>query len=110
MIRDADRLLGRIRAIHASLRDETLAAVERSAGNLEQLAAVAGSEGGDTIYAIDRATEAGLLDHFGRLAREWPLLLVAEGLGETGQAVLPRGAAPEIAVIIDPIDGTRGFM
>ena len=110
MIRDADRLLERLRAIHASLRDDTLAAVERSAHDLEQLAEVAGSEGGDTIFAIDRATEAGLLGHFEAVAREWPLLLVAEGLGETGQTILPHGASPEIVVIVDPIDGTRGFM
>jgi fructose-1,6-bisphosphatase/inositol monophosphatase family enzyme len=110
VIRHAGRLLDRIRAIHAALRDETITAVERSAHDLEQLAAVASSEGGDTIYAIDRTTEAALLQHFESVAREWPMRLVAEGLGESGEQILPFGATPEIVVIVDPIDGTRGFM
>jgi fructose-1,6-bisphosphatase/inositol monophosphatase family enzyme len=77
---------------------------------VDLLSAVVGSEAGDTIFAIDRVSEDALLHHFAILAREWPMLLVSEGLGETGRRTLPRGAAPEIVVIVDPIDGTRGLM
>jgi hypothetical protein len=110
MIRDADRLLGRLRQIHAALRDAVVAGCERAGANLESLAAVVGSDAGDTIFALDRVSEEALVGHFETLAREWPMLLVAEGLGKTGRRVLPDGASPEIAVIVDPIDGTRGLM
>ena len=108
MLRDADRLLSRLRAIHAAIRDAVVADCERT--DVDLLAAVVGSEGGDTIFAIDRVSEDALLRHFETLAREWPMLLVAEGLGATGRRTLPRGATPEIVVIVDPIDGTRGLM
>jgi hypothetical protein len=108
MLRHADQLLNRLRAIHGAIRDAVVADCERSA--VDQLAAVVGSEGGDTIFAIDRVSEDVLLRHFAMLAREWPMLLVAEGLGDSGRRVLPDGATPEIVVIVDPIDGTRGLM
>jgi hypothetical protein len=108
MLRDADRLLSRLRAIHAAIRDAVVEDCERTA--VEQLSEVVGSEAGDTIFAIDRVSEATLLEHFEKLAREWPMLLVAEGLGETGLRILPHGAEPEVVVIVDPIDGTRGLM
>jgi hypothetical protein len=107
-LRDAPRLLNRLRAIHAAIRDAVVADCERRA--VEQLAEVVGHEAGDTIFAIDRVSEEALLGHFEALAREWPMILVAEGLGEEGRRVLPAGARPEIIVIVDPIDGTRGLM
>jgi len=108
MLRDADRLLAGLRAIHAAIRDAVVAGCERS--DLEQLSTVVGNDGGDTIFAIDRLSEDVLLQHFEALAREWPLMLVAEGLGTTGRRVMPERARPEIVVIVDPIDGTRGLM
>jgi hypothetical protein len=111
MIRDHTALLAQIRDIHAAIRDAVVAACEQSA--LEQLAAPVAEEAGDTIFAIDRVSEAMLLERFGALTAEWPCVLVAEGLGETGLAVLPVGIAAEQAelrVIVDPIDGTRGLM
>jgi hypothetical protein len=108
MLRHADQLLNRLRAIHAAIRDAVVADCERTAVDL--LAAVVGNEAGDTIFAIDRVSEDVLLHHFAMLAREWPMLLVAEGLGETGRRILPDGVTPEIVVIVDPIDGTRGLM
>src|SRR5262245_5775937 len=108
MIRDAARLLDRLRAIHAAIRDAVVADCERSA--LEQSSAVVGDDAGDTIFAIDRVSEDALLHHFEALSHDWPLLLVAEGLGKSGRRVLPDGARPEIVVIVDPIDGTRGLM
>jgi len=108
MVRNSVRLLERLREVHTAIRDAVVIHGERSA--LEQSAAVVGDEAGDTIFAVDRVSEDALLHHFEALSREWPLLLVAEGLGETGRRVMPEGGRPEITVIVDPIDGTRGLM
>jgi hypothetical protein len=112
MIHDYPRLLAQIREIHAAIRAEVVAACERSA--IEHLAAVvAEEEGGDTIFAIDRVSEAVLVERFAALAQEWPCVLVAEGLGATGELVLPTGLEREqavVVIIVDPIDGTRGLM
>jgi hypothetical protein len=111
MIRDADDLLARLRAIHDAIRDAVVAACEQSAA--EQLAVPLGHDAGDTIYAIDRVSERVLLEHFGELASHWSCVLVAEGLGTTGRMVLPLGTEPdvtELQIIVDPIDGTRGLM
>ena len=110
-VRDADRLLARIRGIHEAIRDRVVASCETRPG--DELAAVVGDEAGDTLFAIDRVSEEVLLAEFEALARDWPLLLVAEGLGRDGRRVLPEGTPPddvEIVVLVDPIDGTRGLM
>jgi fructose-1,6-bisphosphatase/inositol monophosphatase family enzyme len=110
-LRNPDELLRRIRAIHEAIRDEVVAACV--AGSVDDLARVVGDDAGDTLFAIDRVSESVLVAHFAELARDWPCLLVAEGLGQDGRAVLPRGTAPagiEIVVLVDPIDGTRGLM
>jgi fructose-1,6-bisphosphatase/inositol monophosphatase family enzyme len=112
-LRDPATLLARVRAIHEAIRDEVLAACTRAGGQLDGLAAVVGQEGGDTVFAIDRVSEAVLRQQFAALATDWPCLLIAEGLGADGRAVLPAGAREddvEIVVIVDPIDGTRGLM
>ncbi|MBC8163502.1 MAG: inositol monophosphatase [Roseiflexaceae bacterium] len=111
MIANYVALLERIRAVQAAIRDAVVAACEQSA--LEQLSAVVAEEAGDTIFAIDRVSEQVLLEHFHQLAAEWPMVLIAEGLGATGVAVLTPSGSPEdaaIRVIVDPIDGTRGLM
>src|SRR5262249_7762349 len=106
-----DRLLARIRDIHAAIRDRVVASCETRPG--DELAAVVGDDAGDTLFAIDRVSEEVLLAEFESLARDWPLLLVAEGLGQDGRRVVPRATRPddvEIVVLVDPIDGTRGIM
>jgi fructose-1,6-bisphosphatase/inositol monophosphatase family enzyme len=110
MIPDAEALLAQIRSIHAAIRDAVVAACEQQ--ELEQLAAPVAQEGGDTIFAIDRVSEAVLLERFAALAETWPLILIAEGLGEHGRATLAGHGSKPIAVrvIVDPIDGTRGLM
>jgi len=110
-LRDVDRLLTRIRGIHEAIRDRVVASCETRPG--DELAAVVGDDAGDTLFAIDRVSEEVLLAEFETLARDWPLLLVAEGLGQDGRRVLPRDTRPddiEIVVLVDPIDGTRGLM
>jgi hypothetical protein len=111
MIRNPIALLAHIRAIHAAIRDAVVAACEATA--IERLAVPVAEEAGDTIFAIDRVSEQVLLERFGELAGEWSCVLVAEGLGHTGQVVLPVGMdadRAELRVIVDPIDGTRGLM
>ena len=110
-LRDVDRLLTRIRGIHEAIRDRVVASCETRPG--DELAAVVGDDAGDTLFAIDRVSEEVLLAEFQALARDWPMLLVAEGLGRDGRRVLPEGTRPdgvEIVVLVDPIDGTRGLM
>jgi hypothetical protein len=110
-IRDEAGLLVCLREIHDEIRDQVVAACARASA--AELAAPIGRQAGDVIYAVDRVSEQVLLRRFARLAQEWPCLLIAEGLGETGRRLLPSGieeSAAEIVVIVDPIDGTRGLM
>ena len=111
MIRDSAELVAQLRIIHAEIRDTVVAACERRA--MEQLSAPVADEGGDTVFALDRVSEAVLLARFETLASTWSCVLVAEGLGSSGTVVLPRGTsedAAELRIIVDPIDGTRGLM
>lgn len=104
-------LLQPIRTLHARIQTAVVTACEQA--SLEYLSAVAAEDEGDTIYAVDRVSEAVLIDFFEQeVARQTPIVLIAEGL-PGGQVVLPRGTAEETAVwriIVDPIDGTRGLM
>lgn len=117
MIRDRERLLAQLRELHFDIQRSVVAAAETS--SVEQMSRVmAEDRGGDTVFAIDRVSEARLTDYFERvIAPERSLVLVAEGLADSGAgpgvAVLPRGSSvddAEIRVLMDPIDGTRGYM
>ena len=110
-IRDEQALVAKLREVHDAIRAEVVAACARL--SVDQAAAVTGKQAGDVIYAVDRVSEPVLLQRFAALAQEWPCVLVAEGLGDTGRRVLPEGTAEadaEIVAIVDPIDGTRGLM
>lgn len=67
----------------------------------------------DTIYALDRVGEQGLARLLRPLARLAPFVLVAEGVEDPILRVHPRGTregrAP-LRLLLDPVDGTRGFM
>ncbi|MBL9189191.1 MAG: inositol monophosphatase [Opitutaceae bacterium] len=96
--------------LQAHLRDTVIAARRRQAGKFARVAAVTAA---DTIYHIDRISEAAIIAWFGR---HWPdacpVEVVMEGL--EGEAVtFPRGtpvAQTAWKCILDPIDGTRGIM
>jgi hypothetical protein len=108
---DSEWLVGQIRAIHAAIRVEVVGACEDpDRGDLTQ---VVEDACGDTIYAVDRISEELLVDLFEkRIAHEFPMVLIAEGLGG-GKLILPRGTEESDAilrVIADPIDGTRCLM
>ncbi|MCB0164850.1 MAG: inositol monophosphatase [Anaerolineae bacterium] len=104
-------LLTPIRNLHAQIRDAVVAACE--AASIDEMARIAQEAEGDTIYAVDRISEALLIDFFNReIASQTPLVLIAEGL-EGGQMTLPTGtpaAEAKWRVMVDPIDGTRGLM
>src|SRR5215472_7783799 len=118
VIPNRDHLLTHLRALHVELRDTIVAQAERS--SLEALSAVARDDeaASDTIFAIDRVSEERLVAFCERaIAPTWPLVLVAEGLPDTGygEGVLPlprgiQGAEAAVRILIDPIDGTRGYM
>ena len=107
----AHPLLVPIRKLHAQIRDEVVAACERS--SLAAMADIAREQEGDTIYAIDRVSEELVVEFFEREASlQGGIVLIAEGLAG-GQIVLPRGTEADEAkwrIIVDPIDGTRGLM
>jgi len=100
-----------LQRLHERIRDAVVDACEAQA--VDDLAAIAHDEEGDTIYAVDRISEELLIEIVEqKLASATPVVLVAEGI-EGGQIVLPRGADAETAtlrIIVDPIDGTRGLM
>ena len=109
---DIHDLVEPIRAIHDEMRDAIVAATEAAA--VDDLSRVAHDEAGDTIYAIDRVSEEALIHAFETtVARIAPVVLIAEGLPDGGEVVLPHGTPASAAVwriIVDPIDGTRGLM
>lgn len=106
--------LERLRKLLCGLQDEVLTQVvtARRQGR-HNFARVAAQTAADTIYQVDRISEAAILDWFGA---HWPATrpveLVMEGL--EGEAVtFPRDTAPHDCAwvcILDPIDGTRSIM
>lgn len=93
------------------IRDSLIEVRGRGAGNLARVSAVTAA---DTIYRIDRVSEAAILDWFGkRWPADWPVELVVEGLGEDAPVTFPSGMPVERTAwkcILDPIDGTRCLM
>ena len=87
---DVRRLLEPIRALHDRIRDSVVTACARQA--TEELATVDAEEPSDTIYRVDRVSEAILVEGLAEVARNEPLCLVAEGLSEQ-VLVLPDGAS-----------------
>ena len=68
------------------------------------MAAIEGETAADTIYAIDKVADDALLRWF---EIHWPdVEVVSEGLEDP----VVVGRDPEWTVIVDTIDGTRGFM
>lgn len=107
---DVSATLARLKAIQARMRAAIVSDMRRSSD--AQRSAVAFDGAGDTIYAIDRSIEHILLEECRAWSETQPFVLVAEGLGETGEMRFGRvrtGALP-LRVIFDPLDGTRGLM
>ncbi|CAN5812797.1 hypothetical protein BH11GEM2_BH11GEM2_05050 [soil metagenome] len=107
---DASHLLPAILDLHDRIRASVVAACEQQSH--DAMAEVAHDDEGDTIYAVDRVSEATLIEGLTELAQSEPLVLIAEGLPSEG-VVLPSGARERDCawrMIVDPIDGTRGLM
>lgn len=68
----------------------------------------------DVIYRIDRIAETVLLEGLAEIAPGvGGIILVAEGVGESGVTVFPESpdtGAAQWRLLVDPIDGTRGLM
>jgi fructose-1,6-bisphosphatase/inositol monophosphatase family enzyme len=107
--------LERARRLLCQLQDSIRESVVASRGQgVAKLARVAAVTAADTIYAVDKISEAAVLAWLERhWPRAWPVELVMEGLEEHGAVTFPRGtpvAATKWKLILDPIDGTRGLM
>jgi fructose-1,6-bisphosphatase/inositol monophosphatase family enzyme len=94
-----------------SIRESLIASRRQGSARLARVSAVTAA---DTIYAVDKISEATVLawleQHW---PRAWPVELVMEGLEDSGPATFPRGTpvqATKWKLILDPIDGTRGLM
>jgi fructose-1,6-bisphosphatase/inositol monophosphatase family enzyme len=108
---DAKELLAPIRELHERVWRAVIAQGEKASE--ADLARVVRDADGDTIFAIDSVGEDVVVDFFEKeVAPQSPLVLIAEGLPD-GQIVLPRGSSEKDAqwrILVDPIDGTRGWM
>lgn len=104
----ARKLLGEL---HRSIRDAVFAARRRSARTFANVAAVTAA---DTIYQVDRISEAAIFAWFeAHWPKAWPVELVMEGIEAADLVTFPRGTplgATVFKCILDPIDGTRNLM
>jgi len=98
-------------ALQDSIRDTLVAAQVRQAATFAKVAAVTAA---DTIYHVDRLSEAAIMAWFeAHWPRAWPVELVMEGLEDGVPATFPHGtpvARTRFKCILDPIDGTRSYM
>jgi len=110
-LNDIRELFEPIKRLHATVRELVVDACEKASA--DQLSAVVADGEGDTIFAVDRISEATLVEFIEtEIASKVPIILVAEGI-ERGRVVLPKTANENDAswtIVVDPIDGTRGLM
>lgn len=106
-----DEILAALRRVHRLTRDSVLEAC--AAHSFEELCGEASHAAGDVVYAIDRVAESALLSGItDEIATHVPIVLIGEGVPQ-GRVTLPHGVPESQAawrIVIDPIDGTRGFM
>ena len=98
-------------ALQIEIRDAVIASRGAHARSFAKIAAVTQA---DTIYQIDKISEAAILAWF---AKNWPrtlpVELVMEGIEDGETVTFPHGtpvAETEWKCILDPIDGTRCIM
>ncbi|MFZ5890383.1 MAG: inositol monophosphatase family protein [Myxococcota bacterium] len=104
-------LLTPLRELHEVIVEGVLAASTNQ--SVDELARVADDGEGDTIYAVDRVSEELLVRELSRCAEDvGGIVLIAEGIAG-GELTLPEAwdsSRCRYRVIVDPIDGTRGYM
>ncbi|MFP4357778.1 MAG: inositol monophosphatase [Puniceicoccaceae bacterium] len=103
---DWERIAGRLADMGAAVRDGIVTGRRIGDAGIHRVTAA------DTIYRIDKVGEDALLAWF---ENHWPAALpvdvIAEGLGDETGRRFPAGAREAaLAILIDPIDGTRGLM
>lgn len=105
-----DPLLTALFELHDAIRDglrRTMARQEQEVWSRQVR-----DDAGDTVFGLDLAAEDVLLPWCERFARERAFVLVAEGIeparGRTFGRAGPGG--PDLRLIVDPVDGTRGLM
>jgi hypothetical protein len=65
---------------------------------------------GDTVFAIDRRVEPLILASLNSLPPDLlPVLVVCEGLGADGRALVGGPGTPQYRILVDPVDGSRGL-
>lgn len=105
MIRDPAELLHRLRLVTAAVRDTVLDGCREL--TVAELTAAGDDRAGDTVFGVDRLADEVLValvrEH---VAGEWPVRLVAEGLGSRDLG----DGEPVVVLVVDPVDGTRGLM
>ena len=98
-------------ALQVELRDKLIAARAKGGKSFAKIAAVTAA---DTIYQVDKISEAAILAWFEKnWPRAWPVELVMEGIEDGEIVTFPRGtpvAKTLFKCILDPIDGTRNLM
>ena len=103
----------KIRRLLGGLQDHVVAHLgEARRRGRRDFARVSAQTASDTIYRVDRISEAAVEAWLERhWPRAWPIEIVMEGR-EAG-ATFPRGRRPDqtlFKLILDPIDGTRNLM
>ncbi|MFT3869042.1 MAG: inositol monophosphatase [Nibricoccus sp.] len=109
------RILERLRRLLCSLQDHIRDAVIASRrAHAKSFAKIVAVTEADTIYQIDKISEAAILSWFKKnWPRTLPVELVMEGIEDGEEVTFPRGTPVEKTAwkcILDPIDGTRCIM
>ena len=98
-------------ALQDELRGTLIAARAKDAKSFARVAAVTAA---DTIYRVDKISEAAIFAWFEQhWPRAWPVELVMEGVEDGDEVTFPRGTPVRKTIfkcILDPIDGTRNLM
>jgi fructose-1,6-bisphosphatase/inositol monophosphatase family enzyme len=98
-------------ALQVDLRDKLSAARAKGGKSFAKIAAVTAA---DTIYQVDKISEAAIFSWFERhWPRAWPVELVMEGIEDGDEVTFPRGMPVKKTIfkcLLDPIDGTRNLM
>lgn len=110
MVEDLDRF----RRLLCGIGDEVRNTLLANRSSVDEMAKVAHISEADTIYAVDKVSEAAISTWF---ENNWPesepVELVMEGISEESPLCFPKGTDPldtKWKCILDPIDGTRGLM
>ena len=109
---ELDQARGFLCNLQDHVRDALIAV--RAVQDSDQLSGIAEVTAADTIYQIDKISEAAILEWFtSHWPTNWPVELVMEGVEGGENPTIPVGtpvSQTKFKCILDPIDGTRGLM